>query len=293
VESYAAKGVSAEVSMAGALKAFIGASQPDRNSINAVLEGGIKAIIGHNADGRALDITYRSAVTVEYSTTTPDDNDIAYQATVKGSARKIVTGTDQEQVGSKEMLIDGGFQVQADRLNVNASQGFGGNFGEISWMVSGKSQYNYALAVLENIFTGGKVSTIFAGGLVQNILAGGEAHNIGAGGAAFNITAGGFAATVGTGAIALTTGAGAVTLSTAAGAVSVGAAAGAISLTAGLALTITSGVVITLTAPQVLLGAPIAALGVCRGLPLLPPNTPTLDYITNLPLLGSALVRSI
>jgi hypothetical protein len=293
IENYPSKNVSAEVQLGGALKAYLGASTPDRNSINAVLEGGIKAIIGHNSDGRALDISYRSAVSVEYMTTTPDDNDMAYQAVVKGKARKLVTGVDQEQVASKEFLVDGGFQIHADRFNVNSSQGFGGNFGEISWMVSGKSQYNYALQVLENIFVGGKISTILAGGWLQNIVAGGESHNITAGGAAYNIAAGGFSVTVGTGAIAMSTGAGAVSLSTAAGAVSIGAAAGAISLTAGLAMTLTASAAITLTAPQVLLGGPAAVLGVVRGVPSLPPGSPTLDYITNLPLLGSALIRSI
>lgn len=293
VENYPAKNVSAEVVLGGALKTYIGASTPDRNSINATLEGGIKAIIGHNSDGRALDISYRSAVSVEYSTTTPDDNDMAYQAIIRGKTRKLVTGVDQEQVASKEFLVDGGFQVHSDRFNVNASQGFGGNFGEISWMISGKSQYNYALAVLENIFVGGKISTILAGGFVQNILAGGEAHNITAGGALYNIAAGGFTVTVGTGAIAITTGAGAVSLSTAAGAISLGAAAGAVSITAGLAMALTAATAITLTAPQVLLGGVAAVLGVCRGVPSLPPGTPTLDYITNLPLLGSALIRSI
>jgi hypothetical protein len=218
---------------------------------------------------------------------------MAYESVVKGKTRKIVTGIDQEQVASKEMLVDGGFQIHADRLNINSFQGFGGNFGEIAWMVSGKSQYNYALQVLETIFVGGKVSTILAGGLIQNIVAGGEVHNITAGGIANNIAAGGFTTTVGTGVISMTTGAGAVTLSTAAGALSLGAAAGAISLTAGLAMTLTAATAITLTAPQVLLGGVAAALGVCRGVPALPPNTPTLDYITNLPLLGSALIRAI
>jgi len=292
-ENYTAKNVSAEVNMEGALKAYIGASTPDRNSINAVLAGGIKAIIGHNADGNALDITYRSSVKVQYGTTTPNNNDMAYESVVKGKTRKIVTGTDQEQVANKEMLVDGGFQIHADRLNINAFQGFGGNFGEIAWMVSGKSQYNFALQVLETIFVGGKIATILAGGLIQNIVAGGEVHNITAGGIANNIAAGGFTTTVGTGVISMTTGAGAVTLSTAAGALSLGAAAGAISLTAGLAITLTAATAITLTAPQVLLGGPAAALGVCRGVPALPPGTPTLDYITNLPLLGSALIRSI
>jgi hypothetical protein len=293
VESYSGKNVSAEVNMAGALKAYIGASAPDRNSINAVLEGGIKAVIGHNASGNALDITYRSAVKVEYGTTTPNDSDMAYEMVVRGRTRKIVSGIDQEQAGSKEVIVDGGYQLHADRLNINAFQGFGGNFGEIAWMVSGKSQYNYALAVLENIILGGKISTILAGGLVQNIIAGGEVHNVTAGGALFSVAAGGFTATVGTGVVALTTGAGAVTLSTASGALSIGAAAGAISIAAGLALTLTAVTAITLTAPQVLLGAPIAALGVCRGVPSLPPNTPTLDPITNIPLLGSLSVRSI
>lgn len=292
VENYPNKNVSAEINLAGAIKAFIGASQPDRNSLNLTLEGGIKATIGHNSSGNALDIDYRSAVKVEYGTTTPNDSDVAYEVIVRGRDRKQVTGLSQETVGSKELLVDGGYQVFADRMNVNASQGYSGNFGEINQMCSGKSQYHHALAVLETIAAGGKISTILLGGLIQNIVAGGETHNITAGGVAYNIAAGGFTATVGTGAISMTTGAGAIALTTGAGAVSL-TAGGPITINAGLSISLAASTVISLTAPQVLLGAPIAALGVLRSLPTLPPNTPTLDLITNLPIPGSALVRSI
>jgi hypothetical protein len=99
--------------------------------------------------------------------------------------------------------------------------------------------------------------------------------------------------TVGAGAMSFTTGAGAVTLSTGAGAMSLTAGAGAMSLTSGLAMNLTAGLAISLLAPQILFGGPAAVLGVVRGLPAMPPGAPSLDYITGLPLMGSALVRSI
>jgi len=67
----------------------------------------------------------------------------------------------------------------------------------------------------------------------------------------------------------------------------------AISITAALAINLTSAVSVVLTAPQILLGAAAAPFGVCRGLPIMPVGSPSLDYITGLPLMGSALVRSI
>jgi hypothetical protein len=74
---------------------------------------------------------------------------------------------------------------------------------------------------------------------------------------------------------------------------SLGAAAGAVAITAGLAITLTSPLVVSIIAPQVLLGGPPAVLGVSRGLPMLPPLTPSLDWLTGLPLQGGAMVRSI
>jgi ABC-type Na+ efflux pump permease subunit len=167
------------------------------------------------------------------------------------------------------------------------------NTGEWNSMVAGKSQYRYALQVLEDIALGGKILTILAGGFTQSVVAGATSFSTLAGATTFNNPAGAFTVTVGTGALGMTVAAGAVTLSTAAGAMSLSAAAGAMSLTAGLALNLTSAVAVNVVAPQILLGGPAAVLGIVRGVPSLPPGAPTLDYITNIPLLGSATVRSL
>lgn len=287
------KGVSAEMNLAGALKMFIGASQPDRVSAHITLEGGLHLDIGRDAAGNAITTRYHSATKTIYEGN-PNEEDISSSIEVRGVKASFITGAETKTIdGSKSTLVSGLLQEQADRISLNAFQGASFNFGEQNTLVSGKSQFHYALQVLETIALGGKVSTILAGGLTQLVLAGAISYTAAAGAITFNAPAGAFSANVGTGAISLTTGAGAVTLSTGAGAVSIAAGAGAISLTAGLALNMTASTVISMTAPQILLGGPSAILGVARGLRTLPPGTPTLDYITGLPLQGSALVGSL
>jgi hypothetical protein len=292
-EDYASgvKNVSAEINMGGALKAHFGAARPDGVSIHATMDGGIKAVIGHDSRGRALDITYRSSVKSTYEANNPDDNGVAYEMLCKGARRTNVTGTDQDFVGARQSVVDGGDKLQCDRRMVNAHSGYTLNAGEMNTLIAGKSQYNYALQVLENIIAGGRISTILAGGLVQNVAAGGMSYNVGAGGITMTVQAGGIVGNVTAGGVSFTTAAGAVNLATASGAVSIGAGAGAISLTASLALNLT-GALIVASAAQVKLGAPIAVLGVCRGTPTMPPNMPTLDPITNIPLQGSVQVWS-
>lgn len=294
-EDYASgsKGISAEMNLAGALKMFVGASQPDRISAHITLEGGVHLDIGRDAAGNAVTTRYHSATKTIYEGN-PNEEGVSTSIEVRGVKASFITGAETKTIeGSKSTLVSGLLQEQADRINLNAFQGASFNFGEQNTLVSGRSQFHYALQVLETIALGGKTSTILAGGLTQLVLAGAISYTAGAGAIAFNAPAGSFSATVGTGAVSLTTGAGAVTLSTGAGAVSITAGAGAMALTAGLALNLTASTVISLTAPQILLGGPAAVLGVVRGVRSLPPGTPTLDYITGLPLLGSALVGSV
>lgn len=287
------KGVSAEMNLAGALKMFIGASQPDRVSAHITLEGGVHLDIGRDAAGNAVTTRYHSATKTIYEGN-PNEEDITTSVEVRGVKASFITGAENKTIdGSKSTLVSGMLQEQADRVSLNAFQGASFNFGEFNTLVSGKSQFQYAMSVLENIAIGGKTSTILAGGLTQTVLAGAIAFSALAGAITFNAPAGAFNVTVGTGAISLTTGAGAVSLSTGAGAVSIAAGAGAISLTAGLALNMIASTTISMTAPMILLGGPAAILGVVRGLRSLPPGTPSLDYITGLPLMGSALVGSI
>lgn len=303
VEDYisGSNNISGEIDLKGALKLALGASRPDNVSLKLNLAGGISGSIGHNSSGRAIDLSYNSSVRVKYRSSTQDDEPstasgvggVALQQEVLGNRRFSVSGVALEQAGSKSTVVDGGFRVAADRYNLNAFSGFSGNYGEKNEMVSGKSQAHHALAVIETIVSGGKISTILAGGLSQTVAAGAISYTAAAGATTFNNPAGAFNVTVGTGAIAMTTAAGAVTLSTASGAMSLAAGAGAVSLSAGLALNMAASTAISMVSPQILFGGPPAVLGVCRGAPALPPGAPTLDYITGSPLLGSALIRSL
>jgi hypothetical protein len=287
------KKVSAEANLEGALKMFIGANAPDRISVHATLEGGLHADIGRDAQGNAITMRFHSATKVQYEGN-PNEDNLATSIEVRGVKQSSISGAENKVIeGSKQTIVSGAIKQQADRINQNATSGFSGNYGELNQMVSGKSQYRYALQVLEDIALGGKISTILAGGLTQTVLAGAITYSALAGAISFNAPAGAFSVTVGAGALSMTTGAGAVTLSTGAGAMSLTAGAGAMSLTSGLAMNLTAGLAISLLAPQILFGGPAAVLGVVRGVPSMPPGAPTLDYITGLPLLGSALVRSI
>lgn len=287
------RNIAAEISLGGALKAYFGASNPNRISAHITMAGGVHLDIGRDAKGNAVTIQYHSGIKT-IADGNPNENDLACEEEVRGVKRLNLTGRKEQIIeGSKFDSVSGMSQLKADRYNVNAFSGISFNAGEMNQMIAGKSQFNYALQVQETIALGGKLCTILAGGLTQNILAGAMTYSTLAGATTFNSPAGAFSIVVGAGALGLTVGTGAVTLSTAAGAMSIGAAAGVISITAGLAINMTAAAAISMIAAQFLVGGPAAVLGVCRGIPALPPGSPTLDIITNIPLPGSALFRSL
>lgn len=296
VENYSgnASNVSAEVNLAGALKAHFGASTPDRISAHITMEGGLHLDVGRDSQGNVITTNFRGAVRQSY-TGNPNEGDAALEVEVKGVDKKTVSGAVQRFIqGSRQSIVSGIDQTQCDRRNVNAFGGYSLNTNELNRMVSGKTQLNHALVVLENIAAGGKVSTILAGGKVTTIAAGAMSYTVLGGATTFANAAGAFNIVVGTGAINATTAAGAISLSTAAGAISLAAGAGAVTVTAGLAVNITAATVIAALAPYISLGGGgvPGTFGVCRGAPLLPVGVPTLDPITGLPLPGSALVLS-
>lgn len=293
-ENYSEKNISVEANLEGALKAYIGASAPQKLSLHLTLEGGIYLDVGANADGECITTNYRGAVKNIFRGNGNSVDDVAHSTDVQGNSERSTSGNDVHTVrGYHQMTVDGGYQVGASSVKMNGLNGFTGNFGGWSNVISGKTQNQYAQLVLETIATGGKVSTILAGGLVQNVVAGAMTHNVLAGATAFNNPAGAFSIFVGTGAVSITTGVGAVALSTGAGVMSLAAAGGAVSIAAGLAMNLAAATLISLLSPQVLLGGPAAVLGVVRGFPSLPPGTPSLDYIIGIPYQGSALIRSI
>lgn len=293
VEDQQTNNISIEALLVGALKAKVGASNPDRVSLNLSLDGGIHADIGSDSSGKAVSLRFRSSVHQSYQGT-PDTDDVALRTEIQGVSQRSVSGEDFSNIiGSKLTTVSGRYQLESDRMVVNAISGFSGNYGEKNELVAGKTQLNHALQVLETIVAGGKVTTILAGGSTETIAAGLKSVSVLGGAYTTNVAAGAYTVTVGAGAISLSTGAGAVALSTGAGAMSLTAGAGAMTLTAGLAINLAAPLAISLASPQVLLGGPLAVLGVVRGAPVLPPGVPSLDFLLNIPYLGSAVIRSI
>lgn len=290
-ETYPTKNVSAEVNMEGALKMRLGASAPDRISMHLAMEGGLHLDVGPNADGQCITTNFRGGYKGIFKGNSTDD--VAFSQSVQGNSEAMVSGNDSQVVnGAYIKKVDGEYSLQASRVNINALNGYTGNYGELNLLVSGKTQNQYALAVMETIVAGGRVSTVLLGGEIKNVAAGAYVQNVLAGATSFNSPAGAFNIVVGTGALAMTVATGAITLSTAAGAMALSAAAGAVAVTAGLALNLTGGVAINLLSAQVLVGGPAGVFGVARGLPMMPPGSPSLDWITGLGLQGCATFRS-
>lgn len=293
VEKYntGTKNVSAEVNMDGALKMRLGAAKPDNIALHLTLEGGAIFDFRGGADGVGLRFRTHSSYIIE-AQGVQDNNNVAYSENLQGNREAFSSGDSTENVaGAKATTVNGGYSILSDRFSVNAQSGLGLNAGQLDVLVSGKTQYQYALQVLETIVAGGRVSTILAGGVIETIALGAKTTSVLGGAMAINVPAGAYSVTVGSGAISMSTASGAISLAAAAGAVSMTAGL-ALSLTAGAAMTLTASTSVTVTAPQMLVGSPAASLGVSRGAPTQPPGTPSLDWITGLPLQGSALFRS-
>ena len=296
VERYpsGSKNVSAEVTMGGALKMFLGAETTLGASLIADFAGGIKARIGHLAAGQAIDVEYDCPVRVTHAGAPADDigQGIALDTTVEGNENKVLTGDYiLNAYGQVVETANGRHAIKADSISQSCSSAYTGSFGGMQLSVTDKSVLNYAQLVTRNILTGGYITTILAGALLDTVTAGARTYNTAAGVTTFNNAGGAFAITVGAGAYTVNVGAGAIAM-TAAAAVAITAAA-AISLTASGPVSISSPSLVSIIAPQMLFGGPPAVLGVARGTPMMPPGSPSLDWITGLPLQGCAVVRSL
>jgi hypothetical protein len=294
VENYASgtKNVSAEVNMDGALKMRLGAAKPDNISLHLTMEGGAVFDFRGASSGAGLHFRTHSSYVIQ-AQGVPDNNNVAYSESLQGTKESYTSANSIEQVdGAKVTNVSGGYQMLADRVSINAPSGFASNSGSIDVLSSGKSQYNYAQAVTETVVTGGKSSIVLQGGVTETAVIGDRTINILGGSMSTNVVAGSYTVTVGTGSITMSTAAGSMALSSAAGSASITAGL-AVSVTAGTTMNLTAPTSITLTSAQVMVGGAAASLGVCRGSPMMPPGTPSLDWITGLPLQGSSTFRSL
>ena len=292
-ENYSSKNISVEANLEGCLKARIGANTPEKYSIHLTCDGGIFLDVGSDANGQCITTNYRGAIKNIFRGGSNSVDDVAHSVDVQGNNEVNISGTDIQVVqGSYQKTVDGSHTTKASTINLHGLNGLNVNVGGWNATISGKTQNYYALIYQETVALGGKLCTILAGGHIENIVAGAKTTTVAAGAIAVNCPAGAYSVTVGTGAISVTTGVGAVTLSTGAGAISMTAGLGAVAITAGLAMNLTASTIIMLTAPRVQIGGPTAVLGVSRGTPMMPPGSPSLDWITGLPLQGALMVGS-
>lgn len=294
IETYSSgtKNVSAEINMEGALKMRLGAAKPDNIALHLTLEGGAIFDFRGGASGAGLQFRTHSSYVLE-AKGVPDTNNLAYSEDLQGNRESYTSADSTEGVdGAKITNVSGGYSILADRLSTNTPSGWALNTGSIDLLSSGKSQYQYAQQVLETIVTGGRTSTILAGGTTETSVVGNWTTSVLGGSMSTTVAAGSYSVSVGTGSVSITTAVGSMTLSAAAGTVSVSAGL-AVSITAGTSMNLSAPASITLTSAQVLVGGPAAALGVCRGAPMQPPGSPSLDWVTGLPLQGAATFRSL
>lgn len=289
-ESYGdnVKGISADINLLGALKLFLGKSSPTSTSLHAKLDGGIKATIGRNTDtGNSLDIVFTGPVKNNYVGAT-DSQGNGLSTNVSGKYSVTVSGDKNIQTGgSVNIVANGGATTKADKIVHQAISGYTINASGFQKTVTGMTYLTYAQLKTETIATGGELKNVMAGAVIETVAAGAK-----------SVTVNGALTTQVTAAITETSGAAIAQTSGAAFTVTAGAAyslaaSAAVSITAGALLTQTAPAGISLVSTNIMLGGPPAVLGVVRATPALPPGTPTLDYITGLPLLGSAGVRSL
>jgi hypothetical protein len=294
VENYPSgtKNVSAEINMEGALKMRLGAAKPDNIALHLTLDGGAIFDFRGGSSGAGLKFRTHSSYVIE-AQGVPDNNNVAYSEQLQGNRESFTSADSTEGVnGAKITNVSGGYSILADRLSINSPSGFALNTGSIDVLSSGKSQFQYAQAVTETIVTGGKTSTILSGGLTETAVVGDRTINVLGGSMSTTVAAGSYTVSVGTGSVSISTALGSMTLSSGAGSVTVTAGL-AVSVNAGTTMNLTAPTSITLTSAQVMVGGAGASLGVCRGSPMMPPGSPSLDWITGLPLAGSATFRSL
>lgn len=286
------KNVSAEVNLEGALKMRLGASKPDGIAWHLTLEGGAVFDFKGSANGAGLQFRTHSSYTVE-ARGVPDLDNIAYSENLQGNRRAFCSGDSTEEIkGAKIQNINGGNTITADRQNINVMNGYGLNAGSVDVMVSGKTQNRYAQSVSTTIVTQGSDTTVMQGDVTELLLLGDKTIDVIGGSMETSVIAGHYKVDVLTGGIQMSSTIGAVSISSSINSISTSSGLGT-SITAGTTIDTSAGISTTISSPLVSIGSAAAALGVARATPMMPPNSPSMCWITGAPLMGCAVIRSV
>jgi hypothetical protein len=289
------KGKSIDLNTAGKVRAVLGADPADSVSLFFNMAGGIKGTIGRmnndgqgQADGNSIDMTLKGGIFLRYEGN--DSNGLARGATVGGSSFDSVSANAFQNVGgSSSELVGGAKTVEATSINENC--GPGGrrmkSSGDVFEIVAGKTSRAYALPRIST-FALNDTKVVIAGADSETVLVGSKLRTVTAGaGIVDTVGAGNYVVSVGAGSYSISVGAGSFSIAVGAGAISLATAAGAATFASSLTTTIAGGVATVVTAPLVTIGA-VPVGGAVSGIP--GPPGPHIDYVTGIPIRGSALV---
>lgn len=284
------RGKSIDVYTSGKVRCAFGADPNDGVSLDMSCSGGMKLDLGRDIKGNSIDVRFNGMVSTTYVGN--DSNGLARKTTVGGSDYEAISASKFKSVNGTDAEIIGGNKIiEAQAISFNA--GFGGiklkSSGDVDDTILGKRVYkiaqlqqeNYALGRTSFTLLGAQSSTVLAGSDTRTVVAGNISDSVGTGNMSLFVGAGNLSLGVGAGNASFTTGAGAITMATALGAATVASTA----LT-----TITSAAIAQIIAPLMRLGA-IPTSAAVLGIPG-PPGVPMLDYITGLPLIGSANIQT-
>jgi hypothetical protein len=282
------KGKSADINIAGLVKAVFGIDENTRTSLDFRSQGGIKLDIGafqdssdpNNPQNVSVDLVLRGKIRTTYA------GEQGRESIIGGSDFRSITGSTLDAIGGNAVRSVGGSEsVEAFSITHNA--GFGGlkekSAGDVNRTILGKTTESYA-QLRQTTFALSDTKTMLAGIDATTVLAGGITRTVAAGtGITDTVVAGNLTSTVTTGNMLLNVGVGNMAATVGAGNLALSAAGGNVAITGGIATTVLGGTTAQIAGPITKIGLSVVGF-VVAGVP--GPPAPHRDYITGLPILG-------
>lgn len=286
-------GESAEINLKGHAKVYMGKNSTKQRSFSFATAGGVYTNWGFdNQKSRSWDATFRKGVSWNILGT--DKDNVSLSMEISGDERRIITGSRFTEIkGDDIRLVHGTLEDRVlgrkvDNFVNDKATSYGGNYNENTVghhsqvMSAGKSLTINAPNILAGdtaadkteIKLGDSELSMLLGSRKESLLVGTHETSILAGQKTVSITAGNYEVSVTAGNIAI---------KTLAGTIDVGTLAGTVKIQGALGVTVQSALSVKLEAPKVDIGGLPVRGGIVNSGP-----AGHKDYLTGLPLLGSA-----
>lgn len=283
------KGQSLDANIQGMIKAIIGMNENQSNtSIDLRTLGGVNLDIGRFSDGSSIKLNLKGKIRKTHIGN--DADGLTMEEVYGGSTFRSVSATDTSVVGGSSIEdIVGEKNTSANSIVHNSGTGGYKQYtaGDKSTTVLGSTQEKFGMKRTSTFLRGHK-STTLAGSNSTEILVGSSTENVLAGSSSRSVVTGSMSNTVTAGSMSNTVVAGSYSTSVAAGPLSLAAAAGPVSVFSSVGNSITSSGANILKAPVTQIGMAVTGFAVA-GIP--GPGGPHIDYITGIPILGIPTIQ--